>query len=341
MKTYAGSSLRLRAATAVAAGWLALIQSPVSGAAAPAEEREASSYPYRPIRFIEAFGAGGTTDYLARVVGQKLTERFGQQIVVDNRPGAGGNIGAEMAAKAAPDGYTLFMGVVPILAAARSMYARLGYDPVKDFDGITGLVAGNYVLVVGSSVPVKSVQDLIRLARSKPGQLRYGSSGVGSTLHLAMEMLKSMASLDLLHVPYKGGPPMVAAIAAGEVEVGTPSLTLGLPLIKAGRLHPIAVTGAKRAREFPQLPTIAESGVPGYDLTPWYASFAPAGTPRAVVALLSAEINRIIQLPELQAGFAAQGLEASGSTPERLKQILQAETEKWGQVIRSANIKAE
>jgi tripartite-type tricarboxylate transporter receptor subunit TctC len=295
-----------------------------SDAAGIAAEPAAADYPNRPIRFIEAFGAGGTTDYLSRLIGQKLTERFGQQIVVDNRAGAGGNIGAEMAAKATPDGYTLFMGVVPILAAARSMYARLGYDVVKDFDGITLLVSGNYVL-----------------AKSKSKQIRYSSSGVGSTLHLAMEMLKSMTGADMLHVPYKGGPPMITAIAAGEVDTGAPSLTLALPLIKAGRLTALAVTGAKRAKEFPQLPTIAESGVAGYDLTPWYAAFAPARTPKAIVKLLNVEINNILQSPGVQASFAAQGLEAAGSTPERLKQILLGEIEKWARVIKDANIKAE
>jgi tripartite-type tricarboxylate transporter receptor subunit TctC len=312
-----------------------------SDAAGIAAEPAAADYPNRPIRFIEAFGAGGTTDYLSRLIGQKLTERFGQQIVVDNRAGAGGNIGAEMAAKATPDGYTLFMGVVPILAAARSMYARLGYDVVKDFDGITLLVSGNYVLVVGPSLSVKSVPELVALAKSKSKQIRYSSSGVGSTLHLAMEMLKSMTGADMLHVPYKGGPPMITAIAAGEVDTGAPSLTLALPLIKAGRLTALAVTGAKRAKEFPQLPTIAESGVAGYDLTPWYAAFAPARTPKAIVKLLNVEINNILQSPGVQASFAAQGLEAAGSTPERLKQILQGEIEKWASVIKDANIKAE
>lgn len=301
----------------------------------------ADVYPNRSIRFIEAFGAGGTTDVLARMAGQKLAERLGQQFVVDNRPGAGGNIGAEMAAKAAPDGYTLFMGVVPILAAAQSMYGRLGYDVLKDFSEITLMVSGNYVLVVGPAVPAKSVRELITLARSKPGQMRYGSAGVGSTLHLAMEMLKSMSGVDMVHIPYKGGPPMATAIAAGEVDAGTPSLTLGLPLIRAGKLIPLAVTSAQRAREFPQLPTIAEAGVPGYDLTPWYAAFAPAGTPRAIVNLLNAELNQMLRLPEIQTSFAAQGLEASGSTPQHLRQIMQSEIGKWGKVIRDANIKAE
>src|SRR5258706_1549706 len=324
-----------------AMGMIFCIQIAGSDAAGIAADRAAADFPNRPIRFIEAFGAGGTTDYLSRLIGQKLTERFGQQVVVDNRAGAGGNIGAELAAKATPDGYTLFMGVVPILAAARSMYARLGYDVVKDFDPITLVVSGNYVLVTGPSLPVKSVPELVALAKSKSRQIRYSSSGVGSTLHLAMEMLKSMTGADMLHVPYKGGPPTITAIAAGEVGTGAPSLTLALPLIKAGRLTALAVTGAKRAQALPQLPTIAESGVAGYDLTPWYAAFAPARTPKAIVKLLNVEINNILQAPGVQTSFAAQGLEAAGSTPERLKQILQAEIEKWAHVIKDANIKAE
>jgi tripartite-type tricarboxylate transporter receptor subunit TctC len=322
-------------------GAMSCIDTSVCEAADAAAKRSAGDYPIRPIRFIEAFGAGGTTDYLSRSLGQKLTERFGQQVVVDNRPGAGGNIGAEMATKATPDGYTLFMGVVPILAAAGSMYPRLGYDAVRDFDGIALMVSGNYVLVVNPSLPVKSVGELVALAKSKSKQIRYSSSGVGSTLHLAMEMLKSMSGADMLHVPYKGGPPMITAIAAGEVDAGAPSLTLSLPLIKAGRVTPLAVTGAKRAREFPQLPTIAEAGVAGYDLTPWYAAFAPHGTPAPIVKLLNAEINAYLQLPDVQAAFAAQGLEPAGGTPERLNQLLRAEIKKWSQVIKDANIKAE
>jgi len=301
----------------------------------------AGDYPRRPIRFVEAFGAGGTTDVLSRVIGQKLTERLGQPVIVDNRPGAGGNIGAELAAKAFPDGYTLFMGVVPILAAAGGMYGKLNYDVLKDFTDLGLVVSGNYVLVVGPTVPAKSVQEFIGIARARGAALRYGSSGVGSTLHLAMAMLNSMAGLKMLHVPYKGGPPMITAVAAGEVDTGAPSITLALPLIKAGRLTPLGVTGAKRAREFPGLPTIAESGVPGYELTPWYAAYAPAGTPRAVVRLLNSELNAILQLPDIQSSFAAQGLEAAGGTPERAREVLQTEIAKWAKVIREAGIKAE
>ncbi|HEX6008004.1 MAG TPA: tripartite tricarboxylate transporter substrate binding protein [Burkholderiales bacterium] len=309
--------------------------------AASAAGNAAADYPRRPIRFIEAFGSGGTTDVLSRVLGQKLTERLGQQVIVDNRPGAGGNIGAQLAAKALPDGYTLFMGVVPILAAAGSMYGKLGYDVLKDFTDIGLVVSGNYVLVVGSTVPAKSVQEFIALARTRGAALRYSSSGVGSTLHLSMAMLNSMAGLKMLHVPYKGGPPMITAVAAGEVDAGAPSITLALPLIKAGRLTPLGVTGAKRAREFPNLPTIAESGVPGYELTPWYAAYAPASTPKAVVNLLNSELNAILQLPDIKSGFVAQGLEAAGGTPERARQVLEVEVAKWSKVIREAGIKAE
>ncbi|HKA44476.1 MAG TPA: tripartite tricarboxylate transporter substrate binding protein [Burkholderiales bacterium] len=328
-----------RLGSAAVIGLACFAQTLETAAAGPAPEPAAGDFPSRPIRFVEAFGAGGTTDYLSRVVGQKLTARFGQQVVVDNRPGAGGNIGAEMAAKATPDGYTLFMGVVPILAAAGSLYGRLGYDVLKDFSDIALVVSGNYVLVAGPSLQARSVQELVALAKSKP--LRYGSAGIGSTLHLAMAMLNSMAGLNMLHVPYKGGPPMVTALAAGEVDAGAPSLTLALPLIKAGRLTPLAVTSAQRAREFPNLPTIAEAGVPGYDLTPWYAAYAPAGTPAAIVKLLNAEINAILRMPDIQTGFAVQGLEAVGGTPEQARQTMRVEVKKWAKVIKEAGIKAE
>jgi tripartite-type tricarboxylate transporter receptor subunit TctC len=330
---------RARGHATLAAGLIFCFGFAGSDAAEISAKRAATDFPSKPIRFIEAFGAGGTTDYLSRLIGQKLTERFGQQIVVDNRVGAGGNIGAEMSAKATPDGYTLFMGVVPILAAARSMYKHLNYDVVKDFDGVIMMVSGNYVLVAGPSLPVKSVAELVAAAKSR--QLRYSSSGVGSTLHLAMEMLKSMTGANMLHVPYKGGPPMITAIAAGEVDTGAPSLTLAQPLIRAGRLTALAVTGAQRAKEFPQIPTVAESGIAGYDLTPWYAAFAPAGTPRSIVRLLNAAINDILQLPGIQTSLGNQGLEAAGGPPERVKQVLQAEIAKWTKVIKDANIKAE
>ncbi len=299
----------------------------------------APEYPQRPIRFIDAFPAGGGTDFLARVIAQKLTERLGQAVVVDNRPGATGNIGADIAAKSTSDGHTLFMGLTAILAPSATLFPRLPYNLIKDFAYVTLVASGTYVLVIHPAVPAKSVLELLALAKSK--RLSYGSSGVAGPLHLAVEILKSRTGIDLLHVPYKGAAPVVAAITSGEVQLGFASIAAALPLINAGRLNALAVTSAKRVKSYPELRTIAESGFPGFDVTPWYGVLAPAATPPAIVRLLNGEIGRILQLPDVQAMFATQGLEASGSTPEWFREIMQAEIEQWARVIRDANIKAE
>lgn len=306
--------------------------------AAPAPARE---YPQRPIRIIDGFPAGGGTDFLARVIAQKLTERLGQSVVVDNRPGAAGNIGADLAAKATADGHTLLMGLTSILAPSATLYPKLPYRLLGDFAYVTLVASGTYILVIHPAVPAKSVTELIALAKARPGQLSYGSSGVAGPLHLAVEILKSRTGADFLHVPYKGAAPVVAAVTAGEVQLGFASVAAALPLIKAGRLTALAVTSAKRARGFPDLGTIAEAGFPGFDLTPWYGLMAPAATPRAIVGRLNAEVGKVLQLAEVDSSFATQGLEASSSTPERFRQVMQAEVEQWARVIRDANIKAE
>jgi tripartite-type tricarboxylate transporter receptor subunit TctC len=326
-------------ALAMAAGFL-LPAERTEAATAPAQ-RIAGDYPAKPIRIVDPFAAGGSTDYMARLIGQKITERHGQPVIVDNRPGAAGNSAAEMVARALPDGYTLFMGVVSALAPAVTLYPTLGYDVMKDFAHVTLLAAGSYVLVVSPTLPAKSVAELIAVAKSRPGQISYGSSGVGGPLHLAGELLKSRAGVDILHVPYKGAAPVMAAVAAGEVQVGFASVAGALPLVRAGRVTAVAVTSAKRAKPLPELPTIAESGFAGFDVTPWYGLLAPVATPPAIVKGLNAEIARILQLPDVQEKFQAQGLDATPSTPERFRQVIQADIEQSAKVIRAAGIKPE
>lgn len=301
----------------------------------------AEPYPVRPIRILDGFPAGGGTDYLARVIGRKLTEQFGQTIVVDNRPGAAGNVAAEIVARANPDGYTLFMALTSAIAPSPSLYPRLAYDPLKDFSYVTLVASGTYVLLTHPSTGAKTVTELVALAKAKPGALRYGSSGVAGPLHLAAELLKVRSGVELLHVPYKGAAPVVAALTAGEVQTGFASLAAALPMIKANRLNALAVTGARRTKVLPDLPTIAESGVPGFDVTPWYGIVAPAQTPAAVVKLLNAEIGKVLPLPDVQASLAAQGMEAAGSTPERFRTIMSEEISLWARVIKEAGIKPD
>lgn len=310
-----------------------------AGSGAASESR--TPYPTRPIRVIDAFAAGGGTDIMARLIGQKLTDRFKQSIVVDNRPGAGGNVGAEIAAKAAPDGYTLFIAAVPAVAPSATLYPRLPYNATKDFAYVTLVASGTYVLFVQPSLPVKSVADLIALAKASPGKLSYGSTGVGGPAHLAGELFKSRAGVSIVHVPYKGTPPILGAVASGEVQLGYLTLAGVLPSWKTGRITALAVTSAKRVRGAPQLPTIAESGLPGYDVTPWYGILAPVGTPGPIVALLNAEIGRVVQMPEIREKLAVQGLEAIASTPEQFREIMRSEIDKWARVIKEAGIKAD
>jgi tripartite-type tricarboxylate transporter receptor subunit TctC len=312
-----------------------------SQAASEPAQRMVGDYPYKPIRIIDSFAAGGSTDYMARVLGQKITERFGQPVIVDNRSGAAGNLAAELVAKATPDGYTLLMAVLPALAPSATLYPRLGYDVLKDFAYVTLIAAGTYVVVVNPASPAHSLNELIALAKARPGQISYGSSGVGGPLHLAGELLKSRTGANILHVPYKGAAPVVAAVAGGEVQVGFASLSGALPMIKAQRLTALAVTSARRAKAFPELPTIAESGFPGFDVTPWYGILIPAATPAPIVGALNTELGKVLQAPDIQASFLAQGLEATGSTQERFKAIMQSEIEKWAKVIKDAGIKAE
>ena len=301
---------------------------------------KADSYPSKPIRVIVGFPPGGSDDVMARVIGPKLTERFGHAVIVDNRPGATGNFAAEIAARANPDGYTLMLGSMTGLTSSPSLYPKLAYDLLKDFSYISRVATGANVLLAHPSVPVKSVSELIAIARSKPQAIRYASPGVASPGHLAMEMLISRSGMKLLHVPYKGGAPSVLGLAGGEVEIGLGSGTAAIPMINAKRLNALAVTSAKRISALPTVPTIAESGFPGFDATSTFGILAPAGTPAGVIKLLNAEIRNIVQLNDVKATFATQALEAVGSTPDEFKAVTAAEIAQWARVIKDANITA-
>ncbi|HEV7820614.1 MAG TPA: tripartite tricarboxylate transporter substrate binding protein, partial [Burkholderiales bacterium] len=281
------------------------------------------------------------SDVIARLVGQKFTEKLGQPFVIDNRPGAGGNVAAEMAAKAPPDGYTLLNVVVLSLAPAVSLYAQPGFDAMKDFAYISLLAGGSYVIVAQPNFQAKTIPELVALAKSQPGKIGYGSSGVGGPVHLAGELLKARAGINLLHVPYKGAAPIMTAVASAEVPIGFPSVAGALPMLKAGRVVAIAVTSAQRSGTLPNVPTIAESGYPGYDITPWYGIAAPAKTPQPIVNGLSAEFARIIALPDIKTALANQGLDATASTPERLRQIVAEAIATCARIIKDVNIRVD
>jgi tripartite-type tricarboxylate transporter receptor subunit TctC len=296
----------------------------------------ADAYPTKLIRMIVPFPAGGTTDILARSVGQKLGEALGQQVIIDNRPGAGGNIGSDMVAKAAPDGYTLLMGTVGTHAINPSLYPKMPYDHVKDFAPIA-LVAGvPNVLVVNPSVEAKSMQELIALAKAKPGQLSFASSGNGTSIHLSAELFKTMAGVDMLHVPYKGSAPALTDLIGGQVNLMFDNLTSSLSYIKAGKLRALAVTSSKRSPALPDVPTIAEAGLPGFEASSWFGVFAPAGTPPEIIARLNKEIVKALSSAELKERLAGQGAEAVGDSPEQFAAHIKSETAKWAKVVKAS-----
>ena len=316
-----------------------LVALPAASAAA-ASGKLHGDFPNRPIRIVDQYGPGGATDVMARVVGTKLTERYGQQVLVDNRPGVAGNLAAQIVQKSSPDGHTMLIGVLTDLAASPLLYPHMAVNPLRDFAFITPAAAGSYVMVVNPTFPAKSVADLVAAAKKTPGKLTYGSGGVGSALHLACELLKSRAGINLLHVPYKGGAAAImAATTAGEIHVGFASIPGATPFITTNRVLPLAVTSAKRSKSLPTVPTLAESGYPGYDLTPWYGFVAPAATPPGLVQALSKEIGSILQLPDVQTTFGNLGLEAQGTTPERFREIMKSDVTLVTKIIKDADIK--
>jgi len=299
------------------------------------------AYPSKPIRLIVPFAAGGGNDNVARLVGKRLSDSLGQQLVIDNRPGAGGVLGAELAAKAAPDGYTLFLGGVASHAVNPNLNDRLPYDPIRDFAPVVLLASAPLVLVVHPSVPADSVKAFVALARSKPGQLNYASNGNGSSSHLAAAMFDSMTGVDMVHVPYKGLSPALADLLSGRVQVMFSSVVAILPHIKAEKLRGLAVTGSRRLPSMPNLPTIAESGLPGYEASSWYGVLAPAGTPREIVARLNSELVKVLDQPEVRGSLLAEGAEPIGGTPEQFAAHIRSEKERLGKLIREAKIRLE
>jgi tripartite-type tricarboxylate transporter receptor subunit TctC len=296
-----------------------------------------NGYPSRPIRLIVPSSPGGGTDFTARTIGQKLSEVVGQTVIVDNRAGAAGNIGVEIASKASPDGYTLVMPITSF-SINPHLYSKLPFDTAKDFAPIVLAASAPLFLVVNPSVPAKSVGELIALAKAKPGQLNYANSGNGTTAHLAGELLKKMAGVDLVSVPFKGGGPAVIDLIAGRVQIYFSTIPAALTQVKAGKLRGIAVTTTKRVGLIPDVPTVAESGLPGFEVVGWFGIFAPAGTPKGIIATLNTGINEALRAPETQQRFARQGLIPGGGTSEELGRFFHAEMKKWGALIKEVGI---
>jgi len=301
----------------------------------------AQAWPSKPITYIVPFPPGGTTDVLARILGQKLGAALGTTIVVENKPGAGGNVGSEFVAKAAPDGYTILGGTISSHAINVSLYPKLPYDPVSSFQPITLIGSNPNILVVNASSPYKSVQDITAALKAKPGSLSYASAGNGTSQHLSAELYKYLAGVDMVHIPYKGSGPAIQDVIGGQVPMMFDTSVVAGPHIEGGRLRALAVTSAKRASAFPNVPTMAESGVPGYDVVSWQAIFAPAGTPKPIVDRLHAELAKILKDPEVQDRLAKLGLDPSGMTPSELAAFQKAEIDKWAKVIKAANIKID
>jgi len=299
----------------------------------------AQEFPARPVRLIVGFPPAGAADILARIVAQRLTENLRQPVIVDNRPGAGSSIGAEIAAKASPDGYTLLM-ISSSHVISAGLYSQLGYHPVESFAPVMQVASAAQVLLANRSFPARSVGELVSLARAKPAQVTFASSGSGSTTHLAAELFKSMAGVDLVHVPYKGGAPALTDVIGGRVDLMFLSLPPALPAINAGRVGAIAVTSTRRSAALPRVPTVAESGVPGFEVSNWYGILAPAGTPAPVVSKLQAELLKVVQAPDITAAFLKQGAEPETAGPTAFRRYMAAETKKWLKVIRDAGIRA-
>jgi len=299
-----------------------------------------AAWPERPIRLIVPYAAGGSTDTVARLVGARLSERLGQQVVLDNRTGAGTIIGTEIAARSAPDGYTLLMATPP-LAVNPTLYAKVPYDLGRDFVAVTNVAGSSNLLVVHPSLGAATTRELIARLKANPGKYNYGSSGVGGASHLAMALFESMAGVSAVHVPYKGGAPAVTDLVAGRISLMMANLTTAQPHVRSGRLRGLGVGTKSRSPLFPEMPTIAESGVPGYEANNWNGVVAPAGTPRAVIERLHREIAAVLKEPVITERMAASALEPIGDTPEEFARYLRSEADKWGKVVRSAGIKAE
>ena len=319
-------------------GW-ALIAAAMLGVCSHAQAAE--SYPARPVRVVVGFPPGGFVDFTARLVATPLGAALGQQFVVENRGGAGGIVGTEIAARAAPDGYTLTVGSAGTHGVNQSLYSKLPYNVLRDFQPIARLADAPSILAVHPSLPVRSVKELIALARAKPGQINYASAGSGTSTHLAAVLFEHLARVKLVHVPFKGGGPAIVALMAGEVPVTFGTAASVSPQTKAGRLRGLAVTSGQRSAVLPDLPTIAESGLPGYEMLNWLGLFAPAGTPRPIVDRLAAESVRIVRVPEIVSRFNAQGAEPSPLETDEFAVFVKREVEKWAKVVAATGMTAE
>ena len=330
MKIMLGTMSGIAAAGLLAASMSAVAQKPAA----------AAIYPSKPIRMIVPFAPGGGTDIIARLVAQDLGQAWGQTVVVDNRAGGGGTVGTNLAAKSTPDGYTMVLCSLG-LSYAPALYSKLPYDTERDLLPISRVATQPFVYVVIPALGVNSMKDLIALAKSKPGEIRYGSGGSGGSSHLGTELLRVMTGIDLVHVPYKGTGPALTAMLGGEIHIQLIGISSVVPHMKSGRMRALAVSGAKRSSAAPEVPTVAESGVPGYEFDVWYGMLFPAGTPRAIVGKANAEINRVLKSPALAQRFAAIGLEPAGNTPEEFAKMIRSEIVKWRKVVESAKIRVE
>jgi tripartite-type tricarboxylate transporter receptor subunit TctC len=317
---------------AVAAAVLAFAY-PIGGAA--------QGYPSKPVRIIVPFPAGGNADILARILGQKMADGLGQSVVVENRAGAAGIIGAQTAAKSAPDGYTLFMGTTGTQTTNPAVYTKLPYDPLKDFAPVSNFAGSPYILVVHPSLPARTVAELVALARARPGALHYASFGAGSSAHLTGEMLASVANVKLVHVAYKGGPPALADLVGGHVEMMFNLLPGVLPHVRDRKLRGIAVAAPKRTPALPDMPTFAESGISDFFSDSWYGIVVPAGTPQAVIHRLAEEIRRVAALPDVRRNLDAQGAEAMANSPEEFADQIKKDLARWSKVAREANVRID
>ncbi len=300
----------------------------------------AAAYPTKAVRIVVTAAPGGGNDFVARVIAGALQPGLGQSLVIDNRGGAGGTIATELVARAAPDGYTLLMCFVNF-SIYPGLYRKLGFDPVADFAPISTVAGTPLILVVHPSLPAKSVRELVAFAKSRPGHLNYASTGAGSLGHLAAELFKVTAGTDMTHVSYKGGGPAVTALLSNEVQLYFSTMPAALPLVRAGRLRALAVSGSRRAAIDPNLPTIAEAGVPGYDVIGWFGLLAPAATAPSVVERLNVEVNRVLKLAEVRERLATEGVEPLGNTPGEFRQLIRAEINRWSAVVKNSGIKAE
>jgi tripartite-type tricarboxylate transporter receptor subunit TctC len=319
--------------------WIGFLAAVLTSAIPPAAAQ--APWPSKPITYVVPFPAGGTTDTLARIIGQKLSAALGQNVLVDNKPGAGGNIGSDFVAKAKPDGYTILGGTISSHAINASIYPKLAFDPVKNFAPITLIGTNPLVLIVPPDSPAKTVKDLISQAKAKPGTFSFASAGNGTSQHLAGEMFKSLSGIDITHIPYKGSAPAITDVMGGQVQMMFDTTVVAAPQIKGGKVRALGVTSAKRPKGWEDIPTIAESGIPGYEIVSWQGIFAPAGTPPEIIKRLNAEIVKILKMPDVHERLEGLGVEPVANTPEEFAAFQKAEIAKWAKVVKDAGIKAD